>query len=360
MRFIKVPLFLPQATSQDNRATSAALVKTQSRVYYYFKELKMKNLLIIIAAITILLSFSSAFAEGFLDKDFLRLLLLEKGFEPSMSDQILNDSRTGYNNSVLIQNLYQPKPLDIPKNNTDTNQSPRPQIQANSMKRLPGYVDQKYIDLGRQFIKDRRDTFMFVESKYGVPAEAITAILIIESKLGRYYEKYYAFNAYLNLASCIDPLFLEGFIQRNRERYPGIDTDQTRMTAIKKGEWALREIKDLVRLSNELDMDPLEFKGSYAGAIGPAQFIPSSIMNYFKDGNSDGIRDPFAMEDAIASIANYLNKGGWKEDETSHRQAVWSYNHNSYYVKSVMGIIAELSEPLPEDEPDGIQEIPVE
>jgi membrane-bound lytic murein transglycosylase B len=360
MRFIKVPLLLPQATSQDNRGTQAALVKTLNSVYYCFRELKMKSLLITIAAVAILLCCGSALAEDFLDRDFLRHLLLDKGFEPSMSDQILNDSRTGYNNSVLIQNLYQPKPEDMPKSNTVTNQPSLPQIQTNSIKRLPGYVDQKYIDLGRQFIKERQNTFKFVESRYRVPAEAITAILIIESKLGRYYERYHVFNAYLNLASCIDPDFLEGFIQRNRERCPGIDTDLTRRTAVKKGEWALREIKDLVRLSDELDMDPLEFKGSYAGAIGPAQFIPSSIVNYFKDGNSDGIRDPFAMEDAIASIANYLNKSGWNDDETSRTQALWSYNHNNYYVKSVMGIIVELSEPLPENGLEGIQENSVE
>jgi hypothetical protein len=360
MRFIKVPLLLPKATSQDNRATQGALVKTQNSVYYCFKELKMKQLLITTTAIIIFLSPGSTFAEDFFDRDLLRHLLIEKGFEPSMSDQILIDSRTGYNNSILIQNLYQPKPEDIPRNNTDSNQPSLPQIQTNAIKRLPGYVDQKYIDLGRQFIKDRQDTFMFVGSKYKVPAEAITAILIIESKLGRYYERYNVFNAYLNLASCTDPDFLEGFIQRNRERYPGIDTELTRSTAIKKGEWALREIKDLARLSYELDMDPLEFKGSYAGAIGPAQFIPSSIMNYFKDGNSDGVRDPFAMEDAIASIANYLNKSGWNDDETSRKQAIWSYNHNNFYVKSVMGIISELSEQLPENGLDVIQEKPVE
>jgi membrane-bound lytic murein transglycosylase B len=360
MRFIKVPLLLPQVTSQDNRALLAALVETPNTVYHYFKEPMMKYLLSVIAAIMILLSSGSSYAEDFLDRNFLRLLLLDKGFEQSMSEMILKDTRTNYNNSVLIQNLYQPKPVEKPGNNNDTNQAPRSAAKTQTIKRLPGYVDQKYIDLGRQFIKERRDTFDFIETEYHVPAEAITAILIIESKLGRYYEKYHAFNAYLNLASCIDPDFLEGFIQRNRERYPGIDTDQTRMTAIIKAEWALREIKDLLRLSDELDMDPLEFKGSYAGAIGPAQFIPSSVMNYFKDGNSDGIRDPFAMEDAMASIANYLYKSGWKEDETSRKQAIWNYNHNSYYVKSVMGIFTELSVSLPENEPDGNEEIPVQ
>jgi hypothetical protein len=324
-------------------------------------ELKIKCQLIAIPAIMIMLSFSSVYAGDFLDRNFLRLLLLEKGIEPSMSEQILVDPRTVYNNSILIQNLYEPRPGDKTRNNTAVNQPPRPlaPVKAKDTKKLPGGVDQKYIDLGRQFIEERKDTFALIEAEYHVPAEAITAILIIESKLGRDYERYHVFNAYLNLAACIDPDFLEGFIQRNRERYPGIDTDRTRMTAITKGEWALREIKEIVRLSDEIDMDPLEFKGSYAGAIGPAQFIPSSVINYFKDGNSDGIRDPFAMEDAMASIANYLHQGGWGEDETSRKNAVWSYNHHNYYVTTVMGIFKELSTPLPLSGPGGIEEFPV-
>jgi hypothetical protein len=323
-------------------------------------DLKMKCRMIAVAAIMIILSSCPVYTEDFLNRDFLKLLLLDKGFEPSMSEQILIDPRTVYNNSILIQNLYEPRPGDKPVNNTPVNQPPKPALPAKAKpaKKLPGGVDQKYIDLGRQFIKDRKETFTLIETEYHVPAEAITAILIIESKLGRDYERYHVFNAYLNLAACIDPDFLEGFIQRNKDRFPGIDTDQTRMTAITKGEWALREIKEIVRLSDEIDMDPLEFKGSYAGAIGPAQFIPSSVVNYFKDGNSDGIRDPFAIEDAMASIANYLNQGGWSEDETSRKNAVWSYNHHNYYVNTVLGIFRELSSPQPGNGPGGIEEIP--
>lgn len=318
----------------------------------------MKFFSILITSAMVLISSGQAHAEDLLDRNFLRLLLLEKGFEPSMSDQILTDSRTDYNNSVLIQNLYQPRPGEKPKTGAGSAPTPSAEVKSGTAGKLPGYVDDKYIDLGRQFMKDNSDTFRYIEEQYHVPAGAITAILIIESKLGRYHERYYAFNAYLNLASCIDPDFLEAFILRNSQKYPGIDSDLTRFTAITKGEWALREIKELVKLSDELDMDPLEFKGSYAGAIGPAQFIPSSVINYFKDGNSDGLRDPYAMEDAMASIANYLNKCGWKEDDTSRRQAIWSYNHNSYYVKSVMGVFAELSAPLPEDGTDGMREAP--
>jgi hypothetical protein len=331
-------------------------------VYYYFMELKMNCRMIAFAAVMVMLTSVTIHAGDFLDRNFLRLLLLEKGIEPSMSEQILVDPRIAYNNSILIQNLYEPSPGDKPRNNAATNPPPIPAqpVKTGDKKKLPGNVDQKYIDLGRQFIKDWKDTFTLIEAEYHVPAEAITAILIIESKLGRDYERYHVFNAYLNLAACIDPDFLEEFIQRNRERYPGIDTDRTRMTAITKGEWALREIKEIITLSDEIDMDPLEFKGSYAGAIGPAQFIPSSVVNYFKDGNSDGIRDPFDMEDAIASIAYYLNKAGWNVDETSRKNAVWNYNHHDYYVKTIMGLLKELSSAGNDSESGIIEDSPVQ
>jgi membrane-bound lytic murein transglycosylase B len=282
-------------------------------------------------------------------------MLTGKGLEMSYANEILADSRIVYNNSILLQNLCTSGKCGKPKNNAGTAVKEKRPEQGSSATKPAGniskYVDSKYIDLGRQFIKDRQYIFDQIESEYNVPAEAVTAILIIESKLGKYHEKHYVLNAYMNMASCIDTEFLDRFIEINVERYPDMDTDEFRAMAKKRGEWALREVKALIRLSNELDMDPLEFKGSYAGAIGPAQFIPSSIVNYFTDGNADGIRDPFIMEDAIASIANYLKKSGWNNNEESRKQAIWNYNHNNYYVISVLGVYKELLISSSTDEP---------
>jgi membrane-bound lytic murein transglycosylase B len=92
-------------------------------------------------------------------------------------------------------------------------------------------------------------------------------------------------------------------------------------------------------------MDPFEIKGSYAGAIGPAQFIPSSFLKFGIDGDFDGVRDPFNMTDAMASIANYLKLAGWDEEagEERLRKAIWHYNHSQVYVNTVMMLYQELS-----------------
>ena len=90
-------------------------------------------------------------------------------------------------------------------------------------------------------------------------------------------------------------------------------------------------------------MDPLAATGSYAGAVGICQFMPSNILAYGQDGNGDGRIDLFDHADAIASIARYLKNYGWRpgiEKEAAYK-AVWSYNRSSYYVNTVLKV-AEL------------------
>jgi len=311
----------------------------------YMKKLTFRILLASAAATLFMVFPGAVYAGDGLNRVFLKGILVEKGIEESLAIAMLNDDRIRFDNVSLIANLCNTGSCGRAK----STQAAKPGSVQQKPKTTSRYVDLKYIILGRKFISDRREMFNRVETEYGVPAEVITAILIIESKLGTLKSPYFAFNSYLNMAALTDPQFLEDFIRLNVDTYPGIDSESNRQTAVKRGKWAAREIVHLMKLSDELDMDPLEFKSSYAGAIGPAQFIPSSVRNFFIDGNEDGIKDPFSMEDAIASIANYLKKCGWNEDDESRRQAVWSYNHHNYYVNSVMGTFRELAEPLNED-----------
>lgn len=274
------------------------------------------------------------FAEDTPGRSFLENLLVDKGFDRPFVDEMLNDPRLYYDNEIIIKNLYQPK------------EAPQPaQKRAATEKRPTLYIDAKYIDLGREFMKDQEELLTLLEYQYGVSPGAVTAILIVESKLGKYYEKYYAFNALLNLAACIDPDYLSIVIESNKEKYPELADDATALWAIKKGEWALNELCELMKLARAIDMDPFEIKGSYAGAIGPAQFIPSSFLKIGIDGDFDGVRDPFNMTDAMASIANYLKLAGWDEEagEERLRKAIWHYNHSQVYVNTVMMLYQELS-----------------
>lgn len=66
-------------------------------------------------------------------------------------------------------------------------------------------------------------------------------------------------------------------------------------------------------------MNPADIKGSYAGALGIAQFMPSNALSLAKDGDMDGKIDLFDHPDAIHSIANYLKQHGWKLGLTRRR-----------------------------------------
>ena len=87
------------------------------------------------------------------------------------------------------------------------------------------------------------------------------------------------------------------------------------------------------QICRELHWDPQQVYGSYKGAIGPFQFIPETWVRNAIDANGDGVKDPFDVEDAAYSAANYLlRKGGG----SNLKKAIWHYNQDNSYVKRVM------------------------
>ncbi len=86
-------------------------------------------------------------------------------------------------------------------------------------------------------------------------------------------------------------------------------------------------------ICRELRWEPNQIYGSHKGAIGPFQFIPETWVRNAIDANGDGRKDPFDVEDAAYSAANYLKRKGANSDL---RKAIWHYNQDSRYVKRVM------------------------
>lgn len=72
---------------------------------------------------------------------------------------------------------------------------------------------------------------------------------------------------------------------------------------------------------------------STVGAIGHFQFMPTTFKAYGVDGNEDGVKSPWNLQDAIFSAANYLTASGYKKDR---RKAIWHYNHAEWYVNDVI------------------------
>jgi len=145
----------------------------------------------------------------------------------------------------------------------------------------------KRIKDGAAFMRKYRTTFQKVEKRYGVPAEYIVAIIGIESVYGGNVGKYPVFDTLTTLA----------FEPHRRSNY------------------FKRELSKFIQLSYRYKINPKNVLGSYAGAIGLGQFMPSNYEAYGIDFNEDGKVSLQHPQDAIASIANYLKENGWRRGE---------------------------------------------
>jgi membrane-bound lytic murein transglycosylase B len=142
---------------------------------------------------------------------------------------------------------------------------------------------------GVEFWSANRNTLKRAEERFGVPAEIIVAIIGVETRYGAHTGRY----------RVIDSLTTLGFGYPPRSRF------------------FLSELEQFLLMSREEQMDPIKVKGSYAGALGKAQFISSSFREYAIDFDGDGKRDLWnSNEDAIGSVANYFVRHGWKQGQT--------------------------------------------
>ena len=285
------------------------------------------SLLYILAAFTVFLLPATAWPFGETSMNYLCERLVEKGLGKDQVQTLFNDQRLTVTPEVVIKNLFHSSPKGTAE-------------QPDHM-----YIAPEYITKGKEYIIENAQTLSALEKRFGISPQVITAILIVESRLGTYPMRYNTFTAYTNLAALLDPDYFEQIQKSYTHKYPSLKDEAMISRAQKKANWALNELYNLILIARDLNTDPLAIMGSFAGALGPAQFIPSSFMEYGVDGDNDGIRDPFNMQDATASIAFYLKRAGWKEDaaEEKKRTAIWCYNHSQVYVNTIMMLYEKLS-----------------
>jgi membrane-bound lytic murein transglycosylase B len=150
------------------------------------------------------------------------------------------------------------------------------------------FLTEKREAKGLEFYAEHRDTLHRAEEELGVPAEVIVAIIGVETFYGGNTGSYRVIDALSTLAF----------------DYP------------ERASFFSKELKDFLILTRDQGLDPLELKGSYAGAMGYGQFMPSSYLSYAIDFDGDGLIDIWNNPvDAIGSVANYFNRHGWKPGE---------------------------------------------
>jgi len=151
------------------------------------------------------------------------------------------------------------------------------------------FLNDKRLEQGVQFFREHRATLERAERETGVPAEIIVAIIGVETSYGRITGSYRVIDALSTLAFDYPP----------------------------RSEFFTGELKNYLILTRQQGFDPLALKGSYAGAMGLGQFMPSSFLNYAVDFDGDGVEDIWNNPtDAIGSVANYFRGHGWRKGET--------------------------------------------
>ena len=211
------------------------------------------------------------------------------------------------------------------------------------------FLTPQRITLGAKYMRNHHRELMAMQKKYGIPASVITAIIGVETQYGMHLGKF----------SVLRALYTLGFYHPPREKF------------------FRKELGQYLLLTRENHLNPRSLKGSYAGALGIPQFMPSSYRYYGVSSTPNKRVDLFTNNDAIVSVANYFYKMGWQANQPivtqlpsryeaekseikmlslprknymeywavySNFNVIMSYNHNIVYVMAVYELSKAIEE----------------
>lgn len=157
------------------------------------------------------------------------------------------------------------------------------------------FLTPQRLEGGIKFWKENQKTLEKAEKKYNIPANVIVAIIGVETLYGKHQGNYRVLDALSTLAF----------------NYP------------KRSKFFKKELREYLIMCKELNIAPTEYLGSYAGAMGKPQFMPSSYRYYAVDFSGNGKKDLINDNaDAIGSVANYFHRHGWKLNQGVAQPAV--------------------------------------
>ena len=200
-----------------------------------------------------------------LDVSWVRKILAEARYIPSIAKAVL------------------PPPVGVPKN------------WALYRSR---FIEPRRIQAGVAFWRAHRDALARAQAETGVPAEIIVGILGVETLYGQHMGNFRVLDALATLA---------------------FDFPANHPRAAARSAFFRDELANYLSLVQRDGLDPAELRGSYAGAMGLPQFMPSSWMRYAVDFDGDGHIDLFgSAADAIGSVAHYFQSYGWQTGLPTH------------------------------------------
>ncbi|MGJ8693773.1 MAG: lytic murein transglycosylase [Thalassotalea sp.] len=258
-------------------------MKLLSRVFNQFKFFSSASLLLVASS-------SAVFAKE---------ALTEQGFQAFITEFKQESLAKGYSQTLLDQSFADAK-FHQRAVKQDRNQ---PEVVETLDTYLPKRVPQWKVDKARSLYKEHQTLLLEIAQKYQVQPRFIVALWGLETNFGKFTGGY-------NVISALTTLAYEG----------------RRRTFFKKQLWAA------LTILQEGHIELKDFKGSWAGAMGQNQFMPTSFLAYAVDGDGDGKKDIWQnYADVFSSMANYLKMEGWNDNLTWGRQVTLPAGFDTSY-----------------------------
>ena len=241
--------------------------------------------------------------------------LSQEGFDSEFLSNLLTDARAELNLSLMILSLESRETTDF----------------------YVQFLTQEAILLSKKFLRQNLNILRKAENRFYVEKEVIVAILLVESRFGENIGKYRLIPTLASIALIDSPDHLQKNYLILREKDPDLSYEWMESLAKRKANWAYHELKCFLNIIRNEKIDPLEVYGSYAGALGMAQFIPSSYLSYALNQESFE-KWLLSNEAAIFSIGNYLKSHGWRKGLPieKKKRILWYYNRSKPYGETIL------------------------
>ena len=231
----------------------------------------LKKITSVVCSILVLLVFSLAHEQNFVEREEVRAYIDELsgsyGFSKNNLEKVLSDHKP---NKRIIDLISRPS---------------EKRLQWHEYRKI--LVDEARIKLGVEFWNENIGSLSEAEQVYSVAPEIIVAIIGVETRYGKIMGSYPVVEALSTLAFDYPP----------------------------RAKFFRKELTEFFILTRDQKLDPASLTGSYAGAMGYGQFIPSSYRAYAVDFDGDNFKDIWNNKaDAIGSVANYFSRHGWQGD----------------------------------------------
>jgi len=251
---------------------------------------------------------------------FLTIVVFAQKVDDDLAYQLVIEKLDGAIPEAFVREAFSSGEVKIHKEIADRFAKPYEKKPWSDYRKI--FVKESRVSAGSRFYKDNLNLITSVAEKYGVDPFIVVTIAGVESNYGVHHSQFSVFNSLYSQIHDIP----------------------------RRSKWATKELAEFLKYCYNDQLDPQETGGSYAGAFGYGQFIPSSFTRYSVDFNKNGVREPYSWPDVLGSIANYLRLNGYLSNSKDYGKggdiykSIYAYNHADNYVMAVLELTEKIRE----------------